>query len=342
MAQPTGEPEVDVFLSGLLFADVVLTGLAEPPALGREVFATGLGTSLGGIANFAVALSRLGLRTSLAAAVGNDFYGDYVWDSLIAEGIDLARSRRFPDWPMPLTVALAYDGDRALITHQQPAPATPDDLVGVPPACRAAIVHLGPEPARWLAPTAATGTLIFADVGWDPDQQWPADLLDQLRSCHGFLPNEHEAMAYTRTDSPRAALARLAELVPLAVVTRGPAGALAVDTGTGETAEVDGLRVPAVDPTGAGDVFGAALVAATLAGWPLADRLRFACLCAALSVQGPGGASSAPGWPALRRWWQQTRSSGDDPLIREYAFLDDVLPAPSAIAPDVPARRKSD
>lgn len=320
------QPDVDVFLSGLLFADVVLTGLAQPPELGREVFATGLGTSLGGIANFAVALSRLGLHTSLAAAVGSDFYGDYVWDALAAEGIDLGRSRRFPDWPMPLTVALAYNGDRALITHQRPAPATLDELIGTPPACRAAIVHLGPEPVRWLEPVAATGALVFADVGWDPDEQWAPDLLDQLKSCHGFLPNEEEAMAYTRTQSARKALDRLAELVPLAVVTRGPAGALAIDASTGETAEVDGLRVPAVDPTGAGDVFGAALVAATLSGWPLADRLRFANLCAALSVQGPGGAGSAPGWPALRAWWERTRAAGDDHLIRSYGFLDDVLP----------------
>jgi sugar/nucleoside kinase (ribokinase family) len=49
------------------------------------------------------------------------------------------------------------------------------------------------------------------------------------------MPNAHEAMSYTRTDTPRAALAKLAELVPLAVVTCGADGALAVDSETGET-----------------------------------------------------------------------------------------------------------
>ncbi len=82
------------------------------------------------------------------------------------------------------------------------------------------------------------------------------------------------------------------------------------------------------DATGAGDVFGAGFVAATLAGWPLADRLRFANLGAALSVQQFGGALGAPGWAGIARWWRAIR---DDPaasgLRRDYAFLDDVIPA---------------
>ncbi|MEZ5201986.1 MAG: PfkB family carbohydrate kinase [Micropruina glycogenica] len=49
------------------------------------------------------------------------------------------------------------------------------------------------------------------------------------------------------------------------------------------------LPVRAIDPTGAGDCFGAALVAGTLAGWPLQQRLRFAALTAGLAVQQFGG-----------------------------------------------------
>lgn len=179
----------------------------------------------------------------------------------------------------------------------------------------------------------AAGTLVFADVGWDPSERWSPAVLEQLALCHAFMPNAEEAMAYTRTGTPRAALSRLADLVPLAVVTDGAGGALAVDSTTGESASVAGLPVDAVDTTGAGDVFGAGLVAATLAGRPLADRLRFANLVAALSVRRIGGAAAAPDVAAVDRWWRSVRDSpGNDDLRSAYAFLDHTVPAAATTA----------
>jgi sugar/nucleoside kinase (ribokinase family) len=193
-----------------------------------------------------------------------------------------------------VTVSLAYGGDRALVTHGRPPPQTPDELIGTPPPARAAVAHLGPEPQDWIRRAADAGTMVFADAGWEEADRHGDAILAQLSDCHAFLPNEAEAMAYTGKDSPYAALEELSALVPLAVVTLGAHGAIAVDRTTGERAEVGGLDVPALDSTGAGDVFGAALVAATLSGRPLAERLRFANLAASLSVQRIGGAAAAP------------------------------------------------
>lgn len=327
-AAPAVPRPLDAFCCGLLFFDIVFTGMDSPPVPGAEVWAKGLGSGPGGIANFAVALSRLGLRTGLAAAFGQDVYGEVCRRLLAdAEGVNLSRSRWFDGWPTPLTVALPYHGDRALVTHGQDPPLGQDDLVGDPPAARAVVVHLAPDPVRWLARAHAAGTLIFADVGWDQAQAWTTDLLEQLAFCHAFMPNAEEAMGYTRTDSPTRALARLAELVPLAVVTCGRDGAIAVDGQTGEAASVPGLAVDVVDTTGAGDVFGAGLVAATLAGRPLIERVRFAVLTAALSTQRPGGAPAAPGWSQIAGWWRGTRTAGDAQLRRNYGFLDEVIPA---------------
>jgi sugar/nucleoside kinase (ribokinase family) len=319
---------VDVFLSGLLFFDVVFSGLDHAPTLGAEAWSADMDSGPGGIANFAVALSRFGMSTELAAAFGEDFHGRYCWHTLAErEGVGLSKSRRFDGWPMPLTVSLAYDGDRALVTHSAALPASPDELIGDPPPSRAAVVHIGLEPQEWLGKAQAAGSLVFADVGWDPSQRWTADLLDQLALCHSFMPNEQEAQGYTRTSTPQAAVAKLAELVPLAVVTRGADGAVAIDSLSGEQASVDGLGIQAVDPTGAGDIFGASLVMATLAGWPLVQRLRFANLAAALSVRRVGGATAAPGWDGIARWWRATQSAADGgELRRQYAFLSDVIP----------------
>lgn len=344
----------DVLLTGLLFYDLVLTGLGRPPTPGEEIWTAGMGCGPGGIANLAVAAARFGLRTSLATVFGDDFYGAYCQEILAGqEGVDLALSRRADGWPTPVTVSLALPhsrlrssggtpvSDRALVTHGSEPPYSQDALMGDPPEARTALVHIEAEPRAWLAKAAANGTHIYADVGWDPTQQWSRDLLDQLSLCHAFLPNEAEAMAYTRTDSAVAALGTLAELVPVAVVTRGGDGAIAVDQTTGEYADVPALDIDVLDATGAGDVFGASFVAATLAGWPLEERLRFAVLAAGLSVQRHGGALAAPGWYGVDRWW---RSLTDPDLGRAYGFLADRLPAdpgpPVRYAPVTPPARQ--
>lgn len=323
-----GDPAIDVFLTGMVFLDVIFTGLEAPPTLGTEVWTEGLGSSPGGIANLAVAMSRLGLHTSLAAAFGGDVYGDFCWDTLAnQEGVDLSHSRRFPGWHSPVTVSLAYRRDRSLITHGHPPPVPMAETIRRPPQARAGFVELSHEPQAWVERAHAAGVRLFADVGWDPTETWTPEVLHQLRHCYAFLPNAVEAVHYTRTNGPREALRQLADLVPVVVVTCGPDGAMAMDGDTGEQAEVPGMAVEALDPTGAGDVFGAAFVLGTLARWPLERRLHFANLCAALSVQQFGGSLSAPGWADIAAWWQLVRHGpGCQTLAESYAFLDSVLP----------------
>jgi len=319
----------DVFLSGLLFFDIVFTGLDGPPRSGAETMAAGMGSGPGGIANHAVALSRLGLSVSLAAAFGQDGYGDYCWNVLAEqEGVDLSRSRRFAGWQSPVTVSLGFSRDRAMVTHGHEPPVTPDELIGDPPASRAVMTHLGPGRQRWRELARANGALVFADAGFTEATQNPDAISEQLPLCYAFMPNADEAMAYTRTRTPAEALAKLGRLVPVAVITCGADGVLATDSMTGESATVPGLDVKVLDVTGAGDVFGAGFVAATLAGWPLPDRLRFANLGAALSVQQFGGALGAPGWAGIARWWRTVRKDKTE-LRRDYAFLDRALGDPS-------------
>ncbi len=318
-------PTADVFLAGTVFHDIIFTGMVTAPAGGHEIWTDGMGSSPGGVANLAVACARMGLRTSLGAAFGGDVYGEYCW-SIVggAEGVDLSHSRRFEGWHSPVTVSLAYENDRAMVTHAHPPPIPVDEMIGTPPDSRACFTDLGRDRDGWVDAAVARGSLVFGDVGWDPTGEWCADSLrERLEGCHAFVPNATEAMSYTRTDSPGAALEHMREWVPLAVVTTGSGGAFAADAGTGETAWVPGVSVEALDPTGAGDVFLAALVLGTLEEWSLTQRLRFANLCAALSVRDFGGALAAPGWQEVADWWSSARHSAR--LGRDYDFLDDVL-----------------
>ncbi|MDQ2585598.1 MULTISPECIES: PfkB family carbohydrate kinase [Saccharothrix] len=323
---PLPEPEFDVLLSGTVFLDIIFTGLPRPPAPGTEVWAEGLGSCPGGIANLAVALSRLQLRTALSAAFGEDAYGDFCWEVLAdQEGVDLGHCRRFYGWHSPVTVSMAMDRDRSMVTHGHRPPVSADEMLDPPPCTRAAFVHVGADDERWVWAAKERGALLFADIGWDRTGVWAPELLRRLDGYDVFLPNDVEAQHYTRSDTPERAAAALAEQVPVVVVTRGGGGAVAVDSSTGEQVDVPGLNVAALDSTGAGDVFGAGFVLGTLAGWPLEHRVRFANLCAALSVQHFGGSLSAPGWGDIAAWWRTVSRRGE-PELRPYGFLEDVLP----------------
>ncbi|MFV0458953.1 MAG: carbohydrate kinase family protein [Actinomycetales bacterium] len=333
------DPEFDVFVSGTVFLDIIFTGVDALPTDGQEVWASGMGSCPGGIANLAVATRRLGLRTGLAAAFGDDAYGDFCWRTLAdGEHVDLSRSQRFDHWHSPVTVSMAGARDRSMVTHAHPAPVCPDEMIGRPPRSRAVICELRPDfvtvgnetTPTWVDLAAQQGSLVFAGVGWDATGAWPDSVLKQVGLCDAFMPNAVEAKAYTRTSTVNDALYALADLVPLAVITNGANGAVAIDAGTGEEASVPALRVEALDPTGAGDVFGAAVVLGSLAGWPLGDRLAFASLCSALAVQQFGGSLAAPAWGDIADWWTHLCHAAPDDayhrsLRRRYAFLADHL-----------------
>ncbi|XVQ10164.1 carbohydrate kinase family protein [Spirillospora sp. CA-255316] len=321
----TAARELDVFLTGQVFMDMIFTGLPGLPPPGTELVTDGLGSAPGGIANIAVAMSRLGLRTGLAAAFGDDMFGAYLWRALSEqENVDLRWARRVPGWSTPVTVSLAYASDRSMVTFARPLPLPADDLVARPPRAATCFVDIDRPVPEWARALRATGALVFADLGWDPTETWSADVLDRLEHVDVFLPNAVEALAYTRTRTAEDALAALSERVPVVVVKLGAEGAIAIDSATGERASAPALPVEALDPTGAGDVFAAGFVYGTLAGWPLDHRLRFANLCAGLSVRHHSGSLGAPCWGEIAAFGE----GGEVPpeVLEPYAFVVPYIP----------------
>jgi sugar/nucleoside kinase (ribokinase family) len=318
-------PDVDVFLWGTVFLDLIFAGIPTAPKPGTEVWAEGMASCPGGIANLAVAARRLGLRTSLAAAFSDDDYGDFCWRTLERqEGIDLSHSRQFPNWHSPVTVSMSMDRDRSMVSHGHPPPVSAGELIGVPPRSRAVMVDLAEEDVWaeatdgrcWVDLARNDGALAFADVGWDPLEKWDPNVLARLSRCDAFMPNAVEAMAYTGTATPQEALFELADRVPIAVVTMGPDGAVGIDAFTGEEAQVPSLRVHEVDPTGAGDVFLAALTAWLVrpsivggAGSDPGPALAFAAAAASLVIERPG-LLGVPDLPAVAARARRGRPDG--------------------------------
>ena len=87
-----------------------------------------------------------------------------------------------------------------------------------------------------------------------------------------LFANEDEAMQLTGAPDLRGALDGLSAKVPTLVVTRGAAGALAVEKG--ERTQVPAFQVKkVVDTTGAGDLFAAGFLAARCKGHDLQQQL---------------------------------------------------------------------
>lgn len=318
-------PGLDVFLTGTVFMDMIFTGLPGLPPPGTELYSSGLGSAPGGAANMAVAMSRLGLRVGLASAFGDDMFGQYLWRTLAEqEGVDLSLSRRLPQWPTPVTVSLAYAADRGMVTHHRPLSLPDSELAGAPPRARTCFVGIEREIPEWALRMRADGARIVADVGWDATGTWSQDVVDRLSGVDVFLPNAVEAMAYTRTDDPMTAACRLAEKVPLVVVKCGAVGAIALDARTGERARADALPVAALDPTGAGDVFAAGFTFGMLADWPLPQCLKFANLCAGLSVRHYSGSLGAPCWGEIAAFGESAEV--DPEVLEEYGFVVSYIP----------------
>jgi sugar/nucleoside kinase (ribokinase family) len=107
--------------------------------------------------------------------------------------------------------------------------------------------------------------------------------------------NEDE-MAQFGPDPLAVAAEAMAAGVRLMVVTLGPRGAVYFSSAANEggpirTALIPAPRVDALDPTGCGDVFGAALCAGLLAGRDVENAVREANRLAArnASLRGAGG-----------------------------------------------------
>jgi sugar/nucleoside kinase (ribokinase family) len=317
---PVAAGTLDLVVAGRAFYDLVMSGV-RPPEPGGEVFADHLAVSAGGAATRAVAAARLGLRTALVAVVGQDRFGDHLVELLAAEPhLETAWLQRHDQVRTAVTVALTDGHDRSFVTYEDPHIAA-IEVTPLLPAVRACHVGLVEGVPGWMRALRGAGTFVVGGVGWDETGQWSPAVLDRLTDIDAFVPNEEEALRYTRADDVRSATTLLAERVGLVCTTRGAAGALAIDASTGERVEVSAPAATVLDPTGAGDCFVAAFAAGRIAGLDLRTTVAFAVVSASLSVARLGGASSAPGRDEVAGAVRQGLARGDLPA----ANWDDVL-----------------
>ncbi|WP_432489296.1 carbohydrate kinase family protein [Kineococcus sp. SYSU DK018] len=314
----TSAVDVDVVFGGSIFCDLIMAGTPLPQP-GEEVYAHSFAMVAGGTANRAVAAARLGMSTGVLAVLGTDVLGDHMYELLVREErLDLRWLQRAAA-QTPVTVAVTNEHDRGFITYEEANTQAPSHWPGPLPQAR--VCHTGISSALpvWAADLRRAGTTVFGGVGWDETGQWSNAVLRHIEDIDVFVLNEVEALNYTRTDSVDDAAKLLTKHVQTVVITRGGAGVTAVDGGDGTWVHVPAVRVRAVDPTGAGDVFTAGLMSASVLGWDLHTRVAFAGLAATLSVRSLGGSSSAPRPDEIATYLTSERPEGDWSVVMDWA-----------------------
>lgn len=314
MADATHGP--DLLFAGEIYCDMVFAG-AEVPETGGEVFADGFILSPGGVANRAVAAARVGAHAGMLARIGSDRIGGAILSMLAQEdGLDMSGVTVAVGRQSPVSVSVTDSRNRSFISyHEELGPSEPPRIAG---PIRAIHLGIAQELPAWVSAWRAAGTKIVGGVGWDATGEWSREVMRRLAEVDVFILNEVEALRYTRSSDVLTAAKELAERVPLVVVTRGERGAVAVDAARRVIVEVPCVSVPVVDTTGAGDVFTATFMTAMLQDWALPEQLRFASLCASLSVMGLGGAVSAPRSTEVGEFIRARHSPGD------WSFLADL------------------
>jgi ribokinase len=271
---------VDVVVTATPFLDLTFIGLEALPKTGEERFAGDLLRSPGGGAINAIGAARLGLKVALAAPLGQDLEGDFIRDELSGEGIALLTSSAART---PTTVVMPHGGERAMVTYEPGITTRAADVAAFDP--RAVIVGLN------QLDVVPDGVPAYATCGDDDARAFARRPPPDLDRARVLFDNRREATRLTGHDSVEDAAARLAECVPIAVVTCGAEGAVAaVD---GELLSAPAFATEVVDTTGAGDLLCTAFVWAELTGADPQAALSWAVLYASLSVSVPTGAGGA-------------------------------------------------
>ena len=282
----------DVVVVGSVNADLVVRA-ARLPGPGETVTGGTFARHGGGKgANQAVAAARLGARTALVAAVGDDDYGAEALRGLAAEGVDVDAVARLDD--VATGVALIVVDDRA---ENQIAVASGANAVlggGFVAAAlarlEAGVVLLSLEVGDEALVAGAEGARL-AVLNPAPAREVPAAL---FAAGPVLTPNAGEARDLTGEEDARAAARALRERTGApVVVTLGADGALLAD-GRGKPVRIPAPRIEAVDTTGAGDCLNGALAAELARGVALEDAVAFAVRAAALSTLRRGAREGMP------------------------------------------------
>jgi fructokinase len=270
----------------------------------------------GAPANVAVAVKRLGVPSAFMTQVGNDPFGHYLAGVLSAEGVNIEAITYSAQARTPLAfVSLAANGERSFMFYRNPSAdmlMTPADLK-LHVLEGAKVFHFGsitligePSKSATLAAVEAAQARGIT-ISYDPNLRLP--LWESAEAARaGMLVGLDYAQLVKISEEELEFLggdvrALFREPTQIIFVTAGEHGVTAYTRS--DSVQVAGFPVNAVDTTGAGDSFMAAVLVGVVNGEDLQDtavlaaRLRIANAVGAITTTGYGAIPSLPTMPEV-------------------------------------------
>ncbi len=257
--------------------------------------------------------AKFGQPAAIIGCVGNDEFGRVNLNRLRRDGVDVEGVRIDPEAATGSAfVRYRPDGSRAFVYNIKYSASGAIALDAAAKAVLNRSDHLHVMGTALFSPRIVEVVLGAAEaikarggtISFDPNLRPEILSLPGLREaceilfrrCDVFLPSGVELYLFTNAKEEKAAVAEiLGEGIRAVVHKRGAVGASYFDSTTSLTQPA--FKVEEVDPTGAGDCFGATFVSCWLRNMPPAQCLAYAAASGALAVtrQGPmeGAASQA-------------------------------------------------
>ncbi len=260
-------------------------------------------------ANQAVAAARLGADVTFIACVGSDAFGKAAMEAYAADGIDTTFIRRVENQPTGTAAILVDDKAENCIIVVAGANASlkPSDVTAALSVIQQSSVVLSQLETPVDAAVEAFRIARAANVLTMLTPAPAAHVTDELLAlCDICVPNKTEISTLTgqtihnESDALQAVEKLCDRGVKRIALTMGGEGVLLLDE-SGST-HVPAISVDAVDTTGAGDAFTAALAVSLAEGKTFRDAARSASISAAISVTRLGTQTAFPTKNEVSEW----------------------------------------
>jgi 5-dehydro-2-deoxygluconokinase len=262
--------------------------------------------------NVSVGTRRLGLRSVLLTAVGDDQVGEFVTAFLGREQVETQFIPRKPGRRTSAVVLTIQPPDNFPLTFYRDNCAdralTREDVARAPIAKSRVVFLTGTglshEPARGATFAAAAiardaGVPIVVDLDYRADQWersavFAGQLQALLESATIAVGTEEELTAATGTQEVADGAATLFERgIHALVLKRGARGSTVFRAGR-EPSDVAPFPIEVLNVLGAGDAFASGFLYGYLQGWPLERAARIGNACGAIVVTRHGCANFMP------------------------------------------------
>lgn len=308
------EKQFDLICVGMALVDSIIRGF-DPEPISASGYRAESGTlNVGGEAvNEAVTAAKLGMKTGIVCALGEDEAGEMVKNALRKYGVDTSRIIQSPGTPVT-TMFVHADGTRKSITNEAHRYSfhperDPDAFTNAKALILGSLFRApfdDPGVIRDVLKAAKNaGQLVISDTKL-PNFRFLklADIRDSLPLIDFLTPNEDEARYFTGKDDPDdMADAFLSFGVRHVIIKLGAKGCLMKSSQM--RVRLPSYAIRAVDATGAGDNFAAGFASELILGKTPEEALRFANACGAVCATSVGAITGVKNRDQVLRFMEE-------------------------------------